>query len=110
MNEAIRNIHRSIFTKILVFFSIVYIIIMSTEYASHKFLFRRQHFPQIQRITVHYCDYLTKAIGSPPSITVADSLSQYGRIGIFITGDGFQWSSDEKLIHAAKSYFPTRSI
>ncbi len=103
MNEAIKNIHRSIFTKILVFFSIVYIIIMSSEYASHKFLFRRQHFPQIQRITVHYCDYLTKTIGSPPNITVADSLCQYARIGIFITGDDFQWSSDEKLIHFDKS-------
>lgn len=92
------KLRNSLFLQILLIFIISLFLANSVSMLSHRFFFRRKHFPKIQQNSINYSRFIINALGSPPDTIRAGILADSLGIQFRFESQGISWSSHPDLI------------
>lgn len=97
MNNIIKKIQSSIFTKLLlviIMTGIIVIVLIGSflKYYTHKMK------PPFEKNAIHYTNYIIREIGTPPDIVKASEIAQNLSLQIRFESPDFKWTTNEKLI------------
>jgi signal transduction histidine kinase len=97
MNNIIKKIQSSIFTKLLLVIVITGIVVI-VIFASFLNYYTHQLYPSLKKNSIHYINYLIQEIGTPPDTIKALEISQNLSLQIRFESPGFNWTTNEKLL------------
>ncbi|MCD4692611.1 MAG: HAMP domain-containing protein [Calditrichales bacterium] len=97
MNNIIKKIQSSIFTKLLLVIVITGIVVI-VIFASFLNYYTHQLYPSLKKNSIHYINYLIQEIGTPPDTIKALEISQNLSLQIRFESPDFNWTTNEKLL------------
>ena len=97
MNNIIKKIQSSIFTKLLLVIVITGIVVI-VIFASFLNYYTHQLYPSLKKNSIHYINYLIQEIGTPPDTIKALEISQNLSLQIRFESPDLNWTTNEKLL------------
>jgi signal transduction histidine kinase len=104
--NVLRKIRSSLFSKILILFTLAIIIALLTPRYTYRFFFHPKRFPAMQKHIINHARYIKDDLGSPPDIEKAMKFSR--EIGILIRFETLErkWASQDNMVDFSELDLP----
>ncbi len=87
------KIHNSIYTKIIIVLGVSYLVFMTLQMQTHRYIFKQHHFKKIQQSTNNLLKYAIEDIGEPIDTTVVKNIAKKLDIQIRVITPKYTYST-----------------